>query len=441
MEPAANTTAQNDAVKQTVESYANILRNSKNVIFHGAPGTGKTYLARQIAAYLITGGTTYHYKDLTPAQRQQVGFVQFHPSYDYVDFVGGLRPAIDKDTGAMSFVPKDGIFKRFVDQAIQASSHTQGPKYDRELLMTFLQQSPGNSYYTQNRDGTPKRRFYIDSFDDQRINVIIPDNNKSKEVTLCVADLLKMLQSDKDFSTPTVVAREYFHRTNKVDNKSDPESSGNNPHLYHEDTYYASLWKIIREANPNRQIVPEEEKPYIFIIDEINRGEISKIFGELFFAIDPGYRGEDGGVTTQYASLLNQEERFYLPKNVYLIGTMNDIDRSVDTFDFAMRRRFRFVELKADDHTAMLDQLGAEAARARRCMQALNAAISDVEDLNDNYQIGGAYFLKLKDVSNDYRLLWSDYLEPLLRDYVQGLSDAQEILDRLKTAYDSAAAS
>ena len=89
----------------------------------------------------------------------------------------------------------------------------------------------------------------------------------------------------------------------------------------------------------------------MFVIDEINRGEISKIFGELFFSIDPGYRGEERyGISTQYSNLHNDSrEKFYIPDNVYIIGTMNDIDRSVDSFDFAMRRRFRFIEVKAED--------------------------------------------------------------------------------------------
>lgn len=436
MASTTNTTARNDAVTQAVKPYADMLRNSKNVIFHGAPGTGKTYLARQIAAYLITGGATCDYDALTPDQQQQVGFVQFHPGYDYADFVGGLRPALD-DNNAMTFVPKDGIFKRFVDRAIQDGfdgQAAQGGHDYQKLLTDFLEQSQEKDFYTKNR----KRRFRIASFNSQKINISIPDNNKSNAVTLVISDLLEMLQSKQDFSTPTAIAKNYFVTRGTI--KSDRDSSS--PHLYHEDTYYAALWTTIRAIAARQQPDTQPKRPYIFIIDEINRGEISKIFGELFFAIDPGYRGKSGSVTTQYASLLDQEdERFYLPKNLYLIGTMNDIDRSVDTFDFAMRRRFRFVELKADDHTAMLDQLGTEAARARRCMQALNRAISDVEDLNSNYHIGGSYFLKLKDVSGDYGLLWSDFLEPLLRDYVQGVSDAQEILGQLKTVYDTAVSS
>ncbi|WP_305155979.1 AAA family ATPase [uncultured Duncaniella sp.] len=104
-------------------------------------------------------------------------------------------------------------------------------------------------------------------------------------------------------------------------------------------------------------------KPFVFIIDEINRGEISKIFGELFFSIDPGYRGKKGKVKTQYQNLITDKsdpfyDGFFVPDNVYLIGTMNDIDRSVESIDFAMRRRFAWQEIIAADNTEMLDVLG-----------------------------------------------------------------------------------
>ncbi|WP_188355358.1 AAA family ATPase [Galliscardovia ingluviei] len=135
------------------------------------------------------------------------------------------------------------------------------------------------------------------------------------------------------------------------------------------------------------------------MIDEINRGEISKIFGELFFAIDPEYRGEKGSVTTQYSNMSDngEEERFYVPPNVYIIGTMNDIDRSVDTFDFAMRRRFRFIELKANDcQEEIFKKLSDSTANeAKQRMKNLNDAISTIDGLDDSYHIGGAYFCKL----------------------------------------------
>ena len=130
-----------------------------------------------------------------------------------------------------------------------------------------------------------------------------------------------------------------------------------------------------------------------------------------------------------------RDEKFYIPENVYIIGTMNDIDRSVDSFDFAMRRRFRFVELRADERLEMLALLEDEdlEAEAIRRMAALNNEIANVEDLNENYQIGASYFLKLKTLTFDQ--LWTDYLQPLLQEYVQGMYDEEGLMNRFAKAY------
>lgn len=288
--------------------FSSMLIESKNLIFRGAPGTGKSYLAKEIAADIISNGQFEKLDQLSPEQRKQVEFVQFHPSYDYSDFVEGLRPKMNDD-GTMGFELQDGIFKKFIARA---------------------------------------RKNYEDS-------------QKSKETEL---------------------------------------------------------------------------KKYVFIIDEINRGEISKIFGELFFSIDPEYRGPAGEISTQYSNLhADPDEKFYIPENVYIIGTMNDIDRSVDSFDFAMRRRFRFVELKANERLKMLANLEDEEleAEAKRRMLALNEEIAKVEDLNENYQIGASYFLKLKTLTFDQ--LWTDYLHPLLQEYIQGMYDEEGIMNGFAEAY------
>ena len=214
---------------------------------------------------------------------------------------------------------------------------------------------------------------------------------------------------------------------------------------YDKQKYYKSEGKKVLETLKKRfglkdYISPTEintDKNFVFIIDEINRGEISKIFGELFFSIDPGYRGEKGSVSTQYANLHETYDKFYIPENVYIIGTMNDIDRSVDTFDFAMRRRFRFVEVTAESQLYILDQeLGEVAEEAKTRLRNLNTAIEKVQELNSHYHIGPSYFLNLKELDYDYELLWSDYLKPLLEDYLRGSYEESETLETLKKAFE-----
>ena len=116
---------------------------------------------------------------------------------------------------------------------------------------------------------------------------------------------------------------------------------------------------------------------------------------------------------------------------------MNDIDRSVDTFDFAMRRRFRFVEVTAESQVGMLDEvLGDKAEEAKTRLSNLNGAIENVQELSSHYHIGPSYFLKLEEVNFDYELLWSDYLKPLLEDYLRGSYEEAETLETLKKAFD-----
>ena len=179
-------------------------------------------------------------------------------------------------------------------------------------------------------------------------------------------------------------------------------------------------------------------KKYVMIIDEINRGEISKIFGELFFSIDPGYRGVEGMVRTQYQNLVEEDdefyEGFYVPENVYIIGTMNDIDRSVESMDFAFRRRFAFKEVKSKDRLGMLDDLAWKDEAIKR-MTNLNSEIENIEGLSPAYHIGPAYFLKLENYNGDFDQLWESHLEGLLREYLRGMQGVEELIEKLKEAY------
>jgi 5-methylcytosine-specific restriction endonuclease McrBC GTP-binding regulatory subunit McrB len=179
---------------------------------------------------------------------------------------------------------------------------------------------------------------------------------------------------------------------------------------------------------------------FVFIIDEINRGDISKIFGELFYAVDPGYRGEKGKVKTQYSNLLSQDDPYYagffIPENVYIIGTMNDIDRSVESMDFAIRRRFTWKEIEAKDTLGMWDDTIPEYKEvARTRIFNLNEAIGKTKSLSKAFHIGPAYFLKLKEYNGDFRKLWDMHIQPLLKEYLRGMFDVDNALENLRTAY------
>lgn len=412
--------------KEYRNEFSSMLIKSKNLIFRGAPGTGKTYLAKEIAADIISNGYEDKCDCLTDEQKKQVEFVQFHPSYDYSDFVEGLRPKVNDD-GTMGFELQDGIFKKFVARARKNYEDSQKTREDVEKEVTV--QESMEEFFSDIEFGVDTfktingNEFTITGVDDKHINISIPGNATVNRLALNLDEVRRMLESGQKFGRIKDITT-FFGKTFATQGYS----------------YDFAIYKAIQAkkfTTSKEKTKQAELKKYIFIIDEINRGEISKIFGELFFAIDPGYRGKAGEISTQYSNLHSDpDEKFYIPENVYIIGTMNDIDRSVDSFDFAMRRRFRFVELKADEHLEAINESIEDEERrseAIRRMSELNKAIAEVEDLNENYQIGAAYFAKLRTL--DFDQLWTDYLQPLLQEYIQGMYDEEGIMNRFARAY------
>ena len=375
-EDDSDTINEEDMPQQKYKEYIELLKETHNLVLTGAPGTGKTYMARAIAEEM--GAVTK--------------FVQFHPSYDYTDFVEGLRP-VNKGEDHMGFKRRDGVFKEFC----------------REARMPIALQLFKNDLR-------------------EKGEIEIPSYLKSKNTrTVCLSQNGTISVKGE---TEPVYSDERILRYMRTKNR---EELGT-------DTYTVSIGEhVLREymSKPASNII--DARPFVFIIDEINRGEASKIFGELFFAIDPGYRGKtDLLVQTQYQNLVPETDvfakGFYVPENVYILATMNDIDRSVESMDFAMRRRFTWHEITPDDTESMLDGW-PWTDEAKATMHRLNAAVAETDGLGAAYMIGPAYFLKLKDNGGDFDKLWKMNIEPLLKEYLRGFRKTEEILDKFSKAY------
>lgn len=414
------------------EEYIELLKANKNLILTGAPGTGKTYLAKKIAEMM----------------EADYEFVQFHPSYDYTDFVEGLRPTPPDGNGNIGFERKDGVFKDFCRRAISDinTKYIQSDSLFDDIytsIVSDIKKGIINSYTNPKGESLPLR---INDKGRIEYRKKSPRAEKEENIRLMYNYLLR----NNIFDLSSYTRDDYWTLIKKLSKSTETIDYVEYGWILQE-----LLNRTSREYSENKKNSSDiNKKIFIFIIDEINRGEISKIFGELFFSIDPGYRGKKGLVKTQYQNLITDKsdpfyDGFYVPENVYIIGTMNDIDRSVESMDFAMRRRFAWKEVRADENTGMLDDLGLLKDEVVAKMNRLNEAIwndatnDGIEGLSRAYHIGGAYFRKLElylngDFSNKaeaYRKLWDNHLRGVLFEYLRGSIDAAENMKMLENVY------
>ena len=401
------------------QAYIDLLKQTHNLVFTGAPGTGKTHMAREIA------------KEMGAESM----FVQFHPSYDYTDFVEGLRP-IDNGEGHIVFERKDGVFKEFCRKAVQnlidsskSVEELSDETYWKMLLEEFVNDAIDNATTFKTVNGS---EFVITGMTESYVSILNEQNAKASILNVSIHEILTLLFNEITLEYVRDIRR-YFGRMFGTQ----------------ADSYTFVIVKKIREkhqrasANKVNQKHSSriQERDYVFIIDEINRGEASKIFGELFYAIDPGYRDDkDNPVQTQYQNLIPTSDvfakGFYVPRNVYILATMNDIDRSVESMDFAMRRRFTWKEIKPECTEDMLDNLGQSLAdSAKETMHRLNNEIVATDGLGAAYSVGPAYFMKIKDLNGDFSALWNMNIEPLLREYLRGFRAIDDMIEKFRKAF------
>lgn len=370
--------------------YNNNMDMPLNQILYGPPGTGKTYNTVLKAAQIVSGDIKIDY---TQGQQifnvhlyDQIEFITFHQNYSYEDFIQGIRPDTDNDSG-LSFDKKDGIFKRIADRAL---ANLKASKEQSTEKLPF--ESVFNSFIAPLIDGDTaelevkmkKSSFYITYISEK--SIAFRKNIGESEHTLSIATLKRMYDKGEN----------------------DIILGGLQP-------YYNPILALLLEKG-KLSVGTVQRKNYVIVIDEINRANISRVFGELITLIEEDKRS-DGDLPLTV--VLPSGDKFIVPSNLYIIGTMNTADKSIALLDIALRRRFEFIPQYPDPFVS--------GVHDSDILQKINSEI--LKRKGHDFTIGHAYFMGSK-----YSLekTINNKVVPLLLEYF--MNDEKEVISILKAA-------
>ena len=390
-------------IDDLISSLVQVLKVKKNLILQGAPGTGKTYIAKKLAASMI--GEDFE-------ESSQFKIVQFHPSYTYEDFVRGINIEIKKDEQGNTFTsyePRNKVLGAFAKAAKENWDDAQKPgeeQVQRKVLAIKYQE-------------------FINKLNDSIIN--------ENEDILKVAGKVKVSEVDIESGSIMYDSRSYQPLTKQqfidycVKRFFKKEDQPQHPYANQDHLYKGVYQKFIEflGAKPEevlsydkKNVKKESEKPFILIIDEINRANLPMVFGELLYALE--YRKND--VQSMYA--IEGDHGICLPPNLYIIGTMNTADRSVGHIDYAIRRRFAF------EYIEPRNIKGEELQDGAIFDEKLFKSVQDIFDnhtwLSEEFDkrdvaIGHSYFITYDDptkgMSRDMRIKYE--VRPLLEEYIK----------------------
>lgn len=413
----------NDMSENTMlEEAINVLKYKNQIIFQGAPGTGKTYMAKDIAEQLIYGSVSGDKKQQNERLKmnEQFKLIQFHPAYTYEDFVRSI--VIKTENGLPEYVTLNKILGEFATRALKNAEDSK--KSTSKLTEEKIFEKKLDEYKERIREEISKKAEYpigktaarIIDVSDESFKFSYEENRKIV-FNLLFSDLIKMHNSDQAFV--------------RVKDVSDFELTMKGKGSYYFLLYNEISAQVIEEVIPPEQV---QEKDYILIIDEINRANLPAVLGELIYALE--YRSQK--VDSIYA--VDGDKSLILPPNLYIIGTMNTADRSVGQIDYAIRRRFAFVDMLPKQ----LDVNGFEEEAFQKVSELFiksygeyvtsgkiepSACLSE-EFRPEDVWIGHSYFIMLDKEGNDIKKMRIKYeIIPILKEYLKDgiFNDKKEV--------------